>query len=375
MKILHIAAFEGNIGDNASHLGFLSILDSILDKYTIDRLEIRKAYRNYLGDDKLFFDESFTKLANDYDLIVFGGGGFLDYWVEGSSNGTTIDIENEILKKITTKVLITSVGCNPHRTVPIENYNKFRSFLDYVKKSTNVTIAVRNDGSVNSIKKDFGPDYLDGIVEILDHGYFYKPKNSTTLPINDKYVAINITDDQLNMEGGIKGEKDWYYIELTKLIETVQHCGYKAVFVPHIHQDIEAIGTALKYLPTSLVRESTIVAPCLQGDDGTDFIFNIYSKASFVVASRYHANVCALKFGVRTIGLSPLSRIQYTHDSLSLCDSSFFIQPGFSTSLKIAIEKLSLLEGNTNIYALDKMKLKTIEFYKEYFKKIKLSKV
>ena len=366
MKILHIAAFEGNIGDNASHLGFLSILDSMLDKYTIDRLEIRKAYRNYLGDDKLAFDENFAKLANDYDLLVFGGGGFLDYWVEGSSNGTTIDIETEILKKITTKVLITSVGCNPHRTVPSENYNKFRTFLDYVKDSDNVTIAVRNDGSVDSIKKDFGPDYLEGIVEILDHGYFYKPKNSTTLPINDKYIAINITDDQLDMEGGIKGEKDWYYIELEKLIETAQRCGFKTVFVPHIHQDVEAIGTALKYLPSSLVRASTIIAPCLQGDDGTDFLFNIYKRAEFVIASRYHANVCAIKFGVHTIGLSPLPRIDYTHKQICSSKTSIKIKPNFSSKIESIIRKPATYDKKV----LEMKKTQTLCFYKEYFESI-----
>lgn len=200
MRILHIAAFEGNIGDNASHLGFKKILDTIVGYYTVDRLEIRKAYRNYTQRDKLIFDDNFAELANSYDLVVFGGGGFLDYWVKDSSNGTTIDIEIDVLKKIRTKILITSVGCNPHRDVPDENYDKFKHFLDYVRIANNIQIALRNDGSIDSIRRDFGESYLEGLVEILDHGYFYHPKDNTSLPIDSKYVAINITDDQLGMK-------------------------------------------------------------------------------------------------------------------------------------------------------------------------------
>ena len=160
LKILHIAAFEGNVGDNASHVGFYNILDSILDDYSINKIDIRRSYKKYDGDDKLFFDEEFVFTANQYDLVVFGGGGFLDYWVEGSSNGTTIDIEVNVFKKIKTEILITSIGCNPHRHVPKENFHKFRMFLDYVNEAKNIQIAVRNDGSVTSIKKDFGKKYL-----------------------------------------------------------------------------------------------------------------------------------------------------------------------------------------------------------------------
>ncbi|WP_221051420.1 polysaccharide pyruvyl transferase family protein [Shewanella algae] len=37
--------------------------------------------------------------------------------------------------------------------------------------------------------------------------------------------------------------------------------------------------------------------------------FNIYRSSQLTIASRYHANVCSLVFGVPTIGLSPLQRI------------------------------------------------------------------
>ncbi|WP_086774359.1 polysaccharide pyruvyl transferase family protein [Vibrio coralliirubri] len=367
MKILHIAAFEGNIGDNASHMGFINILECVVGEYHIDRLEIRKAYKNYVKEDKLKFDNDFVKLANNYNLVVFGGGGFLDYWVEGSSNGTTIDIEEEFLDKIKTQIIIASVGCNPHKDVPEENYNKFCKFLDFVKTKENIQIALRNDGSVDSIQKDFGNSYLDGLVEILDHGYFYYPKEEYSLPIDDEYVAINITDDQLSMNGGLSTDRDWYYQELEELLAGLVENKLKVVLVPHIHQDIEAIGTALSKISPQLVRNNTVIAPCLQGDKGTDLAFNIYKNSKLVIASRYHANVCAIKFGIPTIGLSPLRRIEYTHKQLLSDDTNIHISPGFAKKI---LNNLTVLLEKKSDAKLNEMKRHTIDFYQTYFKRI-----
>ena len=369
MNILHIAAFEGNIGDNASHLGFLNILDGLMPSYEIHRLEIRKAYKNYTGKDKLRFDDEFVKLANSYDLVVFGGGGFLDYWVEGSNNGTTIDISQEVFEKINTEVVITSVGSNPHREVPKENYKKFELFLKYVRSKSNITIALRNDGSINSIRNDFGESALEGLVEILDHGYFYKPTGNYVLPIDEPYVAINVTDDQLNMRGGINEDRDWYYNELKIVIENVTKRGYKIVFVPHIHQDVEAIGSVLNKLPSGLARASTIVAPCIQSDSGTDLIFNTYKNAKLVIASRYHANVCSIKLGVPTIGLSPLDRIKYTHNQMTLNQTAFShsVSVGFSDAIVSNINDIENGNYEFNLKQLDELKNKTISFYKKLF--------
>jgi polysaccharide pyruvyl transferase WcaK-like protein len=366
LKILHIAAFEGNIGDNASHVGFYNILDSILDDYSINKIDIRRSYKKYDGDDKLFFDEEFVFTANQYDLVVFGGGGFLDYWVEDSSNGTTIDIEVNVLKKIKTEILITSIGCNPHRHVPKENFHKFKMFLDYVNEAKNIQIAVRNDGSVNSIKTDFGKKYLQGVVEILDHAYFYSPKNLNFLPIGESYVSLNITEDQLGMINGIEGDRAWYFDEIENLVGSLSKLGFKTVFVPHIHQDVEAIAEIIGRLPSQLARSQTIVAPCLQSDYGADIIFSIYRGSKYVIGSRYHANVCSINLGVPTIGLSPLPRIGYTHSQINSPETSLPIKKGFSECVINIINSHNFNSKKTNAL-ISENKSATIDFYKNYF--------
>ncbi|CAM2735383.1 polysaccharide pyruvyl transferase family protein [Shewanella algae] len=365
MNILHIAAFQGNIGDNASHKGFEKIFESIGLAANVDRLEIRKAYNNYKGVDKLYFDQSFVDLSAKYDLIIFGGGGFLDYWVEGSVNGTTINISNEIFDRLKCKVLITSVGCNPHRTVPHENFAKFRKFLDYLKSTDKVKVALRNDGSNISIERDFGPNYNEIFSNVLDNGFFYEPSSTPTLSISGNYAAINITKDQLEMGSVDLGEKEWYFAEIERIIKHLVTQKLKIVFVPHIHDDICAISEVISSLPNDIVRNHTVVAPCFQGDYATDFIFNIYRSSQLTIASRYHANVCSLVFGVPTIGLSPLQRIEFLHEQVSSTKSSFYIKPGFSEGVINCIKEKTY--GTINSESIRSLKSDTVDFYRCYF--------
>ena len=58
MKLLHIASFTGNIGDNCSHNGFRNILDSIDFKVNkLKKLEIRDFYNNRDIRYKKYFDD------------------------------------------------------------------------------------------------------------------------------------------------------------------------------------------------------------------------------------------------------------------------------------------------------------------------------
>ena len=49
MKILHLASFNGNVGDNASHMGLYNFLNDINPDCNFDQIEIRKFYKNYTG--------------------------------------------------------------------------------------------------------------------------------------------------------------------------------------------------------------------------------------------------------------------------------------------------------------------------------------
>lgn len=333
MRVLHIASFTGNVGDNASHSGFYNVLSSISSAYEVDSVEIRRFYRQYSGGDALCFDDRFIGYANKYDLVVFGGGGFLDYWVPGSSTGTTLDINQDLVRKISVPTLLVSMGCFPHREVPEGNVHRFRLFLDALLENPMVRIAVRNDGSRESIERDIGGKYVAEIPEILDNGFFYGKSKEAWFPSGRQYVALNVADDQIRMLSHRRGpiDEDAYYRQLGELVRAVVlHLGYDVVLVPHIYGDLRAIVRLFEELDDHIVRRHVSVAPSVQGEQGADLIFSIYRRASAVVATRFHANVCSIAMGKPVIGLAVLDRVEYLYRSLGIADSCVDPIAGFA---------------------------------------------
>jgi polysaccharide pyruvyl transferase WcaK-like protein len=344
MKILHLASFLGNIGDNASHIGFYNVLNQIIkDIEQIDKLEIRNFYRNSPSEYRKYFDISFVEKLNNYDLVIIGGGGFLDYWVPESATGTTIDISLKILDAIKTPILFTSVGCVPNKTVPKGNKQKFKCFLNYIIQSKRISLLLRNDGSVQNIEKEFGLDVSSQLPTILDNGFHYSPQKKFLFPIRNKYVVINVSHDQVEMAGpeAVCQSESSYYKELIKTIEhIINNRGLDVCLIPHILQDLNAINSIIELLDERLIRNHITVAPCIQGDDGADFIFSIYKGSELVIGTRYHANVCSVAMGKKSIGLVALNRVMYMYDSIDMKGAYVMISDGFSAQLCKKIDRL-----------------------------------
>ncbi len=377
MRILHVASFLGNIGDNASHMGFKRIIDSFFSKYEIHRMEIRKFYKSYTLKDKCEFNEGFIDYANTFDLLVIGGGGFLDYWVKDSFTGTTIDFFPGVLKKLTTPMLITSIGCNPHREVPEGNITKFRRFLDELCARPNIKIALRNDGSVNSFKDEIGEHYLEYMEEILDNGYFYEPVELDPIFTNGKrYVAVNITSDQLTMKSNSRGNIDTarYYEELSKSFTyLISQEDFDVVLVPHIYSDLRAISDLLVTMDDFLIRRHVTIAPCIQYDKGANLLFSIYKNSGLVLGMRYHANVCNMAMVKPIVGLAALDRVQYAYDSLNLNDRYVTVAGSFSDELVSKASKtLHETEESVNKYrqSIDLAKKRTLKIYGQMFSQL-----
>lgn len=370
MKILHIASFIGNIGDNASHKGFYKVLNETLNNFTVEKVEIRKFYKNYGKPDKMLFNESFVNYINKFDVCFIGGGGFLDYWVENSQTGTTIDISSDLLIKIKTPTLFTSIGSNPHKKIPPNNLEKFKYFLDRAIQNKNIHFAFRNDGSMDNMRENFGEKFSENFSEILDHGFFYEINNSYKRILNEKYVAINITEDQVDMLKAKNNDLDIenYYSQLKIILDfIVNNLNLHIVFVPHIYSDLKSISKLLEYLDDDLIRNHITVGQCIQGFLGADYSFSIYYYSEFVVGTRFHANVCSLALGKPTIGLVALDRITYLHNFFGLGENAFRIENNFSEKVIKRLQDLNPLCENT----LSEKKQKTKNFYKSFLEKIK----
>ncbi len=371
MNILHVASFIGNIGDNASHKGFYGLLDQYAKNYSVERLEIRRFYKNYTETDKLSFDESFVNYANRFDFLVIGGGGFLDYWVPGSHTGTTIDIPIDLVSKISVKTIITSVGCIPHKVVPEGNLERFRSFLDAVLDNRQIHLSVRNDGSKQVLRNELGSPYYDAIPEFLDNGFFYRNSSDSSLPIQKPFSVINITSDQLSMQSEYREsvELEQYYSHLVDIVRyLIREKGSHLALVPHIYRDLEAISELMARLPDVDIRNHITVAPCVQGSAGADYIFSLYKSSNFILASRFHANICSLAMNKPVVGLAVLDRVKYMYDGFGLAN---YVQPGKNLYSKFVDLYLSQAELSDDPFSgklqSSGIYCDTVEYYKSIF--------
>lgn len=367
LRILHIASFTGNIGDNASHIGLYRILQTILgDSFEVERLEIRKFYKNYSLPDKMCFDDEFAKKANSVDLLIIGGGGFLDYWVPKSETGTTIDISEKVLSKISVPTFFVSVGSIPHKPVPEGNVEKFHHFLQVLSNKDNVRMAVRNDGSIYEINRLFGNEFKGRIDEILDNGFFYELP-LVDMVISDKpYVAVNSTLDQLTMQNRLIGKIDYvaFKNEVSSFLQRIiKETDYSIVFIPHIFKDLQAFREILEGINDFYIRSRIIIAPYVQGDYGCNMLMSIYKNAKAVVGMRFHANVCPVAMGKRVVGLAALDRVVHMYNSIGRRTDVVSVDNSFSDTV---FERVMATDCQVEMGVILERKRQTLGVYKKY---------
>ena len=99
-RILHIASFLGNIGDNFNHFGTRKLIESKIGNINWVEIEIRESFRK-----KFSFDDDFANYCNQFDAVIFGGGNFFELWVDHSVNNTSADIRIDVIDRIDVPLL------------------------------------------------------------------------------------------------------------------------------------------------------------------------------------------------------------------------------------------------------------------------------
>jgi polysaccharide pyruvyl transferase WcaK-like protein len=348
LKTLHLASFDGNIGDNANHYGFYKHLTQNRDfKFNIDKLEIREFYWR-----ERFFDKSFVELVNSYDLLIVGGGNYFELWVEDSPTGTSIAIELELLEQIDTPILFNALGVDPGQGVSEKNIIKFRNFLNLLIKRGDF-ISIRNDGAKKAIIDHIGVEYLEHITHTVDAGFFVDVDEPSKYYKNRKYIAINIATDMPEVRfANISYEEflDTFKNFIVSFLKKNQD--YEIVFVPHIFRDMTFINDILEILDDDIRRKKITIASLQHGEKSFTEVMSIYKGASLVLASRFHANICSIGLGTPTIGLVNYRQIRELYHEL---ESDSFVDISvkeFDKKLMqiISLDKISNKNKLTNQY-------------------------
>ncbi|HOY24393.1 MAG TPA: polysaccharide pyruvyl transferase family protein [Cellvibrio sp.] len=351
MKVLHVASFTGNIGDNANHIGMRSRLEAVLaTKPAYTELEIRYCYRIYTGENRWAFDDAFVKLANEHDLIIVGGGNFFEPWLDESANATTINISNSRLEKITKPLVFFGVGFDIHKGCTASNLEKFSGFLTQCISQPNILISFRNDGSLKNLKLAY-PDREDlhnGVKVVPDGGFSYFTDESAAayLP-STRFWGINIASDMeaLRFPAGVAGYIGWkeFLTSYARFLEDalIKNPDLTIILFPHIFKDVLSIGEFMTYLDDRLCRDRVVVAPFACGWQACDHIFSLYKKCDLVMGMRFHTNVCAIALDVPAIPLISYPKLHDLYEELDLLERAVYAnRESFSIELHAVVTKL-----------------------------------
>jgi polysaccharide pyruvyl transferase WcaK-like protein len=344
IKVLHVASFTGNIGDNANHKGASRLRDWFLDyEFEITKKEIREFY----WKEWLFNSDEFIEEANKYELVMIGGGNYFELWVNNSATGTSIDISIETLKKIKTPILFYSLGCDIGQGFSSENLNKFKRFLDYTSSNNRYYISVRNDGALSNIISFFGQEYEKKISEIPDGGFFTLVEDHEHFEIEtDKInIIINVAGDMQNIRFSKDNDNISYHDFITDFARILsdleftsnKKCNY--IFVPHIFRDLNTIYDLMNQMEDKFRRTCVKVAPYLIGKKGHDYIFSLYKQADLILGMRFHSNVCAYALKKNVIGLSNYVQINNLYKDINSNEFVEVNKQGFQDKLTNMIIK------------------------------------
>lgn len=319
IKILHVASFIGNIGDNANHQGFYNQLRSKIGNFKITKFEIREVFWG-----NIFFDYDFATLCNKYDLIVFGGGNFFELWVDHSETGCSININEKVLSKITTPIVFNSLGVDPAQGASKIALKKFRKFLDLCIASDNIILSCRNDGAYKNLITHVGADYASHFFNIYDAGFFVSPKHyfHSELNTRKKNILFQLAGDMLDIrfsDSISEINSDEFTTYMAKVILELSKENH-IILCPHIYKDMSIINDVISKLPDKIIRNNISITPLVQNFSGADYIFDLYRQTDLNVATRFHGNVCSLGMERKTLGLVNYKQIEALYDDLDLSE-------------------------------------------------------
>lgn len=325
LRVLQLASFLGNVGDNANHSGTRCLLARNLDfNLEFESLEIREFYWK-----ERKFDDAFIDLVNQHDLFIVGGGNYFELWVDSSETGTSIDISETMFRKIKIPIIFYALGVDIGQGYTEKSVQRFRNFMDLLNSSDRVLISVRNDGAMKNLKEIVGSAYAEKVYQVPDGGFFVQtdPARTIDLDVSKKYIGINLANDMiehrfrskdLTAEQGVGAFLSQFANALSRVL--TEKPGINLIFFCHIYKDLDMLPKLFVKFDDQLIRRRIMIAPQIQGDLGKDYTFNLYKQCEVVVGNRFHANVCPIGLGIPTIGLVNYPQIENLYHELGLAE-------------------------------------------------------
>jgi len=309
LKVLHLASHEINVGDGAlnsairdrlTHL-WGSEIDFTLGDVAVDRPELTAAQ------------------ANEYDLVIVGGGGSISNGPFAAQNGTAMPMTIEEYSRSTTPFAFVGLGHNVFEGDPYRHGKALTQLLLEAAQRRD-PFSVRNDGSLARLHRDLG-DVADTVVEIPDPGFFVDaPSRHPTEASARPYALIQVAGDSLARRVGLGrtqrilmklGKKDPTRAITDGIIDFAmrlwQSHRLDIMVAPHIPQDVTMSATIVRELYRRAGKAGAHRPFRLMGTPHplhAKSFFGAYSAAELIVGMRGHSVICGVGLRRPTIALS-----------------------------------------------------------------------
>lgn len=305
-SVLHLASFNGNIGDNINHSGFKPWFASLCEtSVEWHSLEIRKFYRG-----EWTFARDFLQFAERSDVIVVGGGNYLELWPANSASGMSLDLPLDALEALGKPVFLNSLGVDGGQGVSDRGRQGLQDLIDWIGADNRRLLSVRNDGSFGLVEQICRPSSLADVHRTPDAGFFQTltQRVASSDLAGASSIAVNLAMD---MEGHrYPGGDSLDYTQFCRVFAgamadvSMAHSEITWVFVPHIYSDLRIMSDVLAELPDNLRRSRVEVAPYGSGENASQAAMSVYAAASVILGMRFHSCIAGLSLGVPTIGLA-----------------------------------------------------------------------
>lgn len=341
VSILHLASFQGNIGDVLNHLSFRDWFAGLLDRpIEWNDLEIRGYFRR-----KWEFDTGFIELANQHDLVVIGGGNFLETWPTRSRSGTSIDLTVEDFRSLHSPVLINSMGVDTEQGISNAARDQLPPLLDYLTCSGRTLLSVRNDGAMETLRSFVGQEVIEKVVDLPDAVFFVPGLKRHNPP--KLVIGVNLACDMPEKRFSTVGRSQ-FVGALVEALEKILLADTEACLrlVPHMYSDFSILAELLERLPDEIRRERIEFHGYAPGIPAARQIAEAYAGCSVVLANRFHSAVIPVGMSVPTVGISNYPQMSKLFRDLQLLD---FLVDGhnplnLSTRISAALERATSVD-------------------------------
>lgn len=293
VKAVHITYYmAGNAGD------------TVLSWCVRHFLGLKNVYIQNVSD---VVDDTLIRKINEANVLVIGGGGlFLPDTNRNKISGWQWAISNEQLERITTPIIVYSVGYNYFHNQEVTEL--FRdSLIHLVQKAS--FVGLRNYGSVEAVREIVGEELAQKIE--------YQPCTTTLISKfrkikikNKKTVVFNVAFDREDRRYG--HQKELILSQIANAAAKIEKLGYQIILAAHCTADLwfvpyldkEGVKYKIKDLTWSLPEE----------------LFKFYENADVVIGMRGHAQMIPYGIGTKIISIGSHDKMRWFLEDVGLKD-------------------------------------------------------